>query len=683
MSSRPIDAEGPARSTRVLTLVAIVALTGIAFGGVARNGWIFLDDHGYVTQEPHVLGGLTWEGFTWFLRTPHVGNWHPLTSLSHMLDVELAGTSPRGPHVTNLVLHVLTTVLLAHVLWLYTRRFWASACVAALFALHPLRVESVAWISERKDVLSGLFFVLTLWAWHGWIRRPGALRMTSTAALLFLGLCSKSMLVTTPFVLMLLETWPLRRPIPWRKRLLEKWPLFLLTLVFVGVTLVAQSQSGATADLEVAPFHSRITTALTACTRYLGKTFLPIGLAPMYPYELTVEAWFVALSGLVLLVLTVLVVRQRSRRPYGFTGWFWFLGMLVPVMGLVQVGSQSHADRYTYLPGIGLAIGLVFLVDEWTARFPRLRAPIQAACGAAVLALTLLTRAQVELWHDSRTLFAHTLRVTRDNPTGQKMFGDCLLEEGDFLGAMEHYREAVRLAPTVANGRKNLGCALARAGRPAEAVPEFQLALAAEPSAENFRNLGFALGDSGRFEDALDPLRRASSLEPANAAVHARLGAMLVALDRLDQAALEFRLAIDLAPLDLESRRALARTELQRGDPAAGVMAYRDLLTCEPDDLETLVNLARLLATHPSERIRDGAEAVRCAERARQLTPEPIAFLEGALASAYAETGRFDDAVQAATRAVLLARSQADEALCARLQAELEEYRAGRPHRTK
>ncbi len=673
----------PSSSVRFATLALLVALVWIAFGGVFGNGWIFLDDHEYVTRDPHVQAGLTWEGFTWFLHEFQAGNWHPLTSWSHMLDVGLFGTSPRGPHVENVVLHALNAALLAHVLFLYTKRWWPSACVAALFALHPLRVESVAWISERKDVLSGLFFVLTLWAWKIWIDRPGTLRFVLVAIAFALGLMSKPMLVTVPFLLLLLDTWPLARAGALGQRIVEKVPLFALTGASIVVTWVAQSTSGATAALGDTSVADRASTALTAYARYLGSTFAPRDLAPMYPYEHARGALFPLLSLLGLVAVTVLVWRSRARRPHLLLGWLWYCGMLIPVIGLLQVGSQSHADRYTYLPGIGIAIAIVFEVADVQRRRTAWRIPVWIACGAVLVALMSLTRAQTRLWRDTCTLFEHTLRVTRDNPTGQKIFGDALVEAGDHRGAIPYYEEALRLAPGLRDGRKNLGCALARTGRFDAAAEQFRLAAAADPTFENYFNLGWALGDAGKSADAVAPLARALELDDSSAPAHMRLGLMLENLQRVDEAMRHLRRAVELAPDDLEARRTLARSYRSRGDVEAALREYRATLSIDANDVETLVNLARLCATHQDQKFRDGAEAVRLAERARDVAQEPFSFLYGALAAAYAEAGRFDEAVQAASRAVELARQEGDPAAAARYESQLAEHRAGRPIRAQ
>ncbi|MBL8860257.1 MAG: tetratricopeptide repeat protein [Planctomycetes bacterium] len=681
--STRVARDTPPASVRRWTLIALALVTFAAFVGVLENGWIFYDDHEYVTDNPHVRAGLTWEGFTWFLSQFHVGNWHPLTSLSHMLDVELYGLSPRGPHAENLVLHVVNACLLLHVLFLYTRRFFAAAGVAVLFALHPLRVESVAWISERKDVLSAFFFLLTLWAYKAQLERPSAARRACTVAALVLGLLAKPMLVTVPFVLLLLDVWPLARVEPLRERVREKWPLFAAMVASIVITVVAQSSSGATTNLQDNPLPARLYTALTAYARYLWLTIAPHDLAPAYPYARELSYTLPLLSLLGIAAVTVCVWRVRHTRPHLTLGWLWYLGMLVPVIGLVQVGSQSHADRYTYLPLIGIAIALSYELGDLVSRRPKLRLSVIAAGCAACVTLFALTRAQVALWKDTKTLFEHTLRVTSDNTTAEKIYADALLEAGDFDGAALHYRRSLELYPWFPNGRNNLGCALARAGRFDEAAAQFEIAVETEPRFDVYLNWGSALHDAGRYTDAVLPLERAVALDPSNARAHSVLGRVLLQVGRFEEAQKELAVALALDPNDIETRRGSALTHMQRGDIEAAIADYRRLLEALPNDIDTLVTIALIRGTHPDAAHRNGAEALRCAERARDTATEPFPVMFSALAGAYAEVGRLDEAVAAVTQAIELARSQGDSGVLPRLELQLAEHRAGRAFRAR
>lgn len=585
-----------------------------------QNGWVDFDDPVYVRDNPRVNGGLTPAGAIWFLHGSHGGNWHPLTSWSHQLDVTLFGLHPAGHHAVSLVLHVLNALLLVIVLHRMTGAWWRSVLVGALFALHPLRVESVAWISERKDVLSGLFFLLTLGAYARWTARPGPGRHAALIVLFALGLMSKPMLLTVPFLLLLLDVWPLgraapgkwppagappgTRPRPLPALLAEKWPLFALAVVSAVITLLVQRQAGATVLSEAFPFGQRATNALVSCWRYVGKMLWPAGLAPYYPYERGVGLPGAILAALGLAAVTAFVIHQLRKRPYLAVGWFWYLGMLVPVIGLIQVGGQSYADRYTYLPGIGLVAALVWSAGDLVGRSRPGRA---AAAGIALLALAALgtaTARQVTVWKDTATLFTHTITVTRNNAVAQLGLGRALLQAGKIKPALLHLEEAVRLAPSLPEAHNNLGSALGALGRHAEAIPQFEAMLRAVPDSPeahsnlgislaamgradeaitHFRaalrardtagirqNLGITLERQGRTAEAIDEYRAALRMEPDRYPSLVRLGAALARTGRFAEADSLLRRALEMKPGDDEVRRTLEEIGRQGGRPPSG-----------------------------------------------------------------------------------------------------------------
>jgi len=598
-----------AGTTRALVLALLAAATLAAFAGVRGNGWILLDDPLYVTRDPHVARGLTLDGVRWFLLEPHGQNWHPLTSASHMLDVTLFGLAPAGHHAVNLLLHTLNAVLLALVLFRFSGAWWRSVLVAALFALHPLRVESVAWISERKDVLSGLFFLLTLAAYGRWAARPSRARYAAVVVALALGLMSKPMLVTVPFVLVLLDLWPLgrlrgrpgtvSRGAPARSLgglVLEKWPLFLLAAAAAVVTFVVQHRAEATATMGMLPFGRRLANAALSCWRYVGKGAWPADLSVFYPYDRALGAGRAVLAGAALVAATAAALWQSRRRPWLAVGWLWYLGMLVPVLGLLQVGGQAYADRYTYLPGIGLAIALVWTLGELAGRSRTARATAVVAALAVLAALGFATARQVARWRDTRTLFAHALAVTGDNLVGartaHRFLGRAALDAGDAAGGAAHLEASLGLPP----------------------------------------------------------------------GTEARLRATLRAY-----------------PDSAEARRELAVTLAREDRPAEAVAEYRLLLARDAGDLDALVNVAWIRATHADPRHRDGREAVRLAECAVVRAPEPLAVLEATLAAAYAEAGRFPLAVRAGERAVALARAAGERDEAERYAGQLARYRRARP----
>jgi len=681
----------PALAVRALALALLAAATLFAFAGVLQNGWVFYDDPRYVYENPHVNQGLRPGNALWFLSHAHGENWHPLTSWSHLLDVQLFGLDPAGPHAVNLALHVLNAVLLVLVLYRLTGGWWRSVAVGALFALHPLRVESVAWVSERKDVLSGLLFVLTLEAYRRWVARPGRLRHAALIAAFVLGLMAKPMLVTVPFVLVLLDVWPLgrlrgqagergagapARPLP--GLIAEKWPLFALAAASAVVTFLVQREGGAVASVEAIPLGRRLANALVSCWHYIGKTLWPDRLAPFYPMTPS-PGWVQAVAAAGLVLVTLVVAGQVRKRPYLAVGWFWYLGMLVPVIGLIQVGAQAHADRYTYLPVIGLAIALTWGVGDLVARSRASRIVAATACALALVGLSTATVRQVALWKDTWTLFSHTLAVTHENPVAHQNLGDVLLKRGEVLPAMRHYEEVLRLEPGFADAHNKLGSALGSLGRFDEAIAQFREAIRLGENAEFRHNLGFAFAKQGRTNDAIREYEAALRLDHDHYLSLVHLGEALGSCGRLPEAEVPLRRALELRPADLESRRLLAITLVRQERVEEAVDVYGEILRRSPDDLDALNNVAWIRATHAEAARRNGAEAVRLAERARDRSPAPEAVLFSTLAAAYAEAGRFPDAVGACERAIELAKSTGDVQQAAAFTRQLARYRKNQP----
>jgi len=682
----------PERALRALVLVLLAAATWAAFAGVLHNGWVLWDDPDYVSAQPRVAGGLRLDSALWFLSHPHAANWHPLTSWSHMLDVQLFGLHPAGHHATSLLLHVLNAVLLALVLARLTGAWWRSRAVAALFALHPLRVESVAWVSERKDVLSGLFFVLTLGAYGWWVERPGKARYAALMLVLALGLMAKPMLVTLPFVLLLLDVWPLGRlAIPGRGRafrgrarplkalILEKWPLFALAAGSALVTFVVQRRIGAMVPVEAMLPAQRLANAVLSYWRYVGKAFWPDGLAVYYPYGPATN-WAGAFAGaLGLALVTAACALQVRKRPYLAVGWLWYVGTLIPVIGLVQVGSQSHADRYTYLPVIGLTVMLVWLVGDLVARSRPGRIAAAVTVTLALAVLSVATARQTALWKDTRTLFTHTLAVTGENPVAHQCLGCAYLEAGKTEPAIAELNEALRISPGYQDAHQNLGHALVKAGRTEEAIAHFRAALTVTDKAVLRHALGEALDKLGRTDEAIREYEAAVALDPDRFHTRVLLAKDLAARGRMSEAETHLRRALELNPVEIEPRRLMAVVLTVQGRVEEAIREYQEILRRSPDDLDALNNVAWMRATHAEARHRDGAEAVRLAERALAGSPTPEAVLYSTLAAAYAEAGRFPDAVSAGERAVALARSAGAAGDIERYEEQLRSYRAGKP----
>ena len=669
--------ESPRRWVRRVTALSLVLATLAVYAGVRHAQFITYDDPMYVAENVHVRGGVTWSAIAWALRSGYAANWHPLTWVSHMLDVELWAFDPRGHHATSLVLHAANSVLLLVVLERMTRAFWPSAMVAALFALHPTHVESVAWIAERKDVLSTFFLMLTLLAYRHYTQRPGRARYGLTLALFALGLMAKPMLVTLPFALLLLDYWPLERMRAGQlgRLVREKIPFFALALLASIATFVAQKSSGAVASVKVVDTPTRLSNALLSYVRYIAKTLWPTDLAIYYPHTNRLQPALAAGALALLALITWFAVRERVRRPYLVCGWLWYLGTLVPVIGLVQVGSQAMADRYTYIPSIGLYVAAVWSAREWISQ----RASIAVSVATAILlALALTTRHQVEYWRNTRALFGHTLAITTDNAVANQCYGYSLLLDGETADAIGYLREALRLSPDFPDAHNNLGTALGSQGHVEEAIEQFHAALRTEPeNSKTHYNLAFALGNAGRFAEALPEYQESLRLDPDQVEAHHKLALALGALGRIDEMVEHLRAALALRPGDVELCREIAVARIRQGKVEEGIAAYRELLRVDANDLDALNNIAWIRATHASAEHRNPVEAVQLAERARDLASQENAILFDTLAAAYASANRYDDAVKACEKAIALSDPKSSDA--ERFRGHLELFRAGKP----
>jgi tetratricopeptide (TPR) repeat protein len=509
----------PARaSVAAWIAIGLIVVVFAIYAQVGAHEFLILDDDQYVTDNGHVRQGLTLDGVRWALASFHAANWHPLTWISHMLDVELFGLDPGAHHLVGVTLHALCAVLLFLALRTMTGATWRSACVAALFAVHPLRVESVAWVAERKDLLAGLFWMTTLWAYAAYVRRPDTRRYTLVLVSFVLGLMSKPMLVTLPFVLLLLDIWPLERRD--RPRLLEKLPLFALATASSVVTVIAQRAGGSVSSVESVPFAMRLANAVASYGTYLWKTLLPLELAYFYPHpagasNIPTSFRVVTIGSAALLALASYFVYRRRDRPWLAVGWLWFLGTLVPVIGLFQVGAQAHADRYTYLPLIGIYIAAVWGLAELTDRQPGLTPVVKLGAPIVLVVLSFLTWHQVSTWKDSRTLFEQAIAVTRDNHVAHTHLGTVLNVAGDLPGAEAQYREALRIEPDYADAHSALGIVFGKRGDLSQAARHFEQAVAAAPRhADAHYNLGLVLRSRGDLDGAQTRFREALRLRP-------------------------------------------------------------------------------------------------------------------------------------------------------------------------
>jgi len=552
---------------------ALTAMIVAVYSPVRHFGFVGFDDVQYVSENPRVLQGVTWDGVKWAFSTGYFFNWHPLTWISHMLDAQIYGTNAGGHHITSVLFHIANTLLLFGLLQRMTGKMWRSAFVAGLFAVHPLHVESVAWVSERKDVLSTLFGLLALWAYVGYAQRPRLGRYLAVVLFFGLSLMSKSMLVTLPFVLLLLDVWPLGRiavggdaagrpGLPKDQRpkavrlAVEKLPLLVLTIASSVVTMIVQDPGG----LIAFPADFRIANAVVSYVSYILKMLWPAKLAAVYPYPDEMPSWWVFGSLLVLIVVTALVAAQLQRRPYLTVGWLWFLGMLVPVIGLVQVGSQAMADRYTYVPLIGLFLMAAWGVPELLERWPQRRIALPAAACIAILACVVTARAQVHRWESDATLWRQALLVTTGNYVAHNNLGTFLAGQGKMDEALAHYAEALRVRPDYADSYYNIGVALDNLGRSGEAMAHYAEALRFRPGyPEAHNNLGALLHQQGRLREAMNHYLEAVRLRPDYADARQNLGSVLASQGKNAEAIEQYKRALAINPENGAIRSALEK----------------------------------------------------------------------------------------------------------------------------
>ena len=543
----------------------LAAMTLAVFGQTLRHDFVNFDDDVYVYANPMVARGLSSEGIVWAFTRVHASNWHPLTWISHMLDCQIYGLHPGGHHLTSVLIHIATVIALFLVLRQMTGAFWRSAFVAAVFAIHPLRVESVAWVAERKVVLSGFFFMLTVGAYVRYARRPWSVFGYGLVVLLFvMGLMCKPMLVTVPLVLLLLDYWPLKRQVPLVRLVLEKLPLLGLSAFVAAGTMMAQKapiQSGG-----LFPLPLRLANACVACRVYLDQMVYPAGLAVLYPLSHVLPASEAAMAVFLLACFSVFAWRERRKQPWVLTGWLWYLVMLLPVVGIIQVGDQAHADRYTYLPQIGIYVALTWLAAELK--------PGRAVAGvlmAGILAVLMFCAwKQTGYWQDSISLWSRAVACTKNNSTAYNNLGNALCQQGRMDEGIENFELALQINPRDQGAHNNLGNGLLQKGRIDEAIDQFQQALQIQPAyAEAFTDLGNALIQKGKVDDAIDQYLQALQIRPNFATAHNNLGNALLQKGRTDEAINQYQQALQLNPGSAEILMNLQKALQQRPGPAA------------------------------------------------------------------------------------------------------------------
>ena len=551
------------KKVRLPIFLTLALLTFVVYLPVHKHEFMRYDDDVYVTNNPEVQSGLSWQGIKWAFVTDHGANWHPLTWLSLMLDCELFGVKPGPLHLVNVLFHIANTLLLFIVFNRMTKALWQSAFIAALFALHPLHVESVAWIAERKDVLSTLFWLLTMLAYVRYVERSSAGRYILALIFFALGLLAKPMLVTLPFVLLLLDYWPLDRfsnsRFSIRNSIIEKLPFFFLSILSSVITFVVQQKGGAVFSGDIVPFNVRLANAICSYFVYIEKMFWPVRLAVLYPYSIHgISLVKVLLSATILVLITVLVLCNYRRRKYLIVGWLWYLGTLVPVIGIVQVGVQAFADRYTYVPLTGLFIMCAFASADLLKNVPFKKYILATSATIILLACTILTTVQLIYWKDSGLLFERALAVTENNVHILNNYGNALGAMGRHKEAAKVLEQAVRGLPDSYEIRNNYGKALQNLGKLDEAIEQYQIALKIEPTADFARyNLSVALAAKGNLDAAIEQCRIVLAARPDDAEMHTHLGILLQNQGKLDQAIESYKKALQIDPKFQKARENL------------------------------------------------------------------------------------------------------------------------------
>jgi len=643
--------------------LVLLLVTAAVYSPVRNFEFVNLDDDVYVTVNPHLQDGLSPDGVKWAVLSTDQGYWFPVTRLSYLADFRFSGLRAGPYHLTNLAFHLLATTLLFSFLLRATGSAWGSAFVASMFALHPLHVESVAWVTERKDVLCAVFWFLTLWAWLRYAERQSPARYLLALMWFGLGLMSKPMIVTMPFVLLLMNFWPLRRPLS--KRLLaEQIPFAALSLASAIGTYSMQKSVGALVFLGPIPLSLRLENATVSVVFYIVRTFWPANLATVYPYPWSVPIWQTTVCALLLTAVSITVLRLARRLPYLAVGWFWFLVTLVPVIGIVQSGPEARADRFAYIPMIGLSIMLAWGASDVVRRWPRATPVCAALAGGACLAMAAGTHMQLPYWKNSETLFRRAVLATDGNYLMYLNLANAIALDAHRLPeAVDYYRTAIRIKPDYAEGHDNLGVALLRIpGRSSEAIGEFEAALKLRPDfATAHSNLAGALMQfPSRFSEALPHLQAALRIAPENTLAHSNMGAFLQQTGHPAEAMDEFEKALQFDPNNAAAHRGLGAvlTSVPGRLPDA-IDQFEASLRISPDDSQTHNNLGAALARTPGRMY----DALGHFEEAVRIDPANVSA-EVNLAAALEQVGQRDEAIRHLEAAL---RTRPDPAIRQRL----------------
>jgi tetratricopeptide (TPR) repeat protein len=623
-----------------LICVFFVLAISAVYWPVYNYDFVKYDDHVYVTENTNIQSGLNLKSLCWAFTAGYASNWHPVTWLSHILDYQLFGKWAGGHHLVNVLFHILNTLLLFHVLMRMTGATWPSAFVAAAFALHPLHVESVAWVAERKDVLSTFFWLLTMLVYVRYVRNPGFKWYLVTFVFFVLGLMSKPMLVTIPFVLLLLDYWPLERKFS-RRLLIEKIPFFICSIVLCVITFLVQQNSSATVNIKALGLTIRVDNAIVSCFTYITKMIWPGRLAVFYPYPSGRSPTGAIVYVFLLVLVSICFISLARRYRFLAAGWFWYLGTLVPVIGLVQVGAQAMADRYTYMTLTGLFIIIAWSAKEFVPKWHYRNIVLTVLSIAAFVPLSLTSRQQLNYWKNSLTLFEHALRVTENNYMLLSNYANYLIDLGKFDQAIERANESLKIAPNYADAHNNLGLALINSGKVSAATEQFELAVKYKPNftlAHN--NLAIALYKQDRYEDAINYFERVLKVEPDFPEGRLNLGSALLKAGRTQQAIEQFRLVVKSKPDFPQAYYNLALALTEQGEPEEAVSCYEQALEIKPDYIDARLKLALTF-----NELKKFDQAVESFNKALELEPNNV-IAHGNLSMALAAAGKIDEAIK-------------------------------------
>jgi tetratricopeptide (TPR) repeat protein len=642
----------PREHRSICICLALTLTTTVVFHQVCTYNFINYDDHKYVYKNPNIQANITLEAIKWAFTTGYTANWHPLTWLSHMLDWQLFGSKPAGHHLTNLIFHIANTLLLFIVLKQMTHRIWASAFVAALFALHPLHVESVAWVAERKDVLSTFFWMLTMWAYVRFVSRPKISSYLLVVVFFALGLMAKPMLVTLPFVLLLLDYWPLTR-VSFKRQAIyhliqEKIPLFVLSALSSVITFLVQRSGGAIAKLAGLPLKFRIFNAIISYIEYIKKMIWPVRLAVFYPHpDRNISILYAVISAIFLLAVTILILRFAKNRRYLVTGWFWYLGTLLPVIGLVQVGQQALADRYSYITLTGLFIIIAWGLPDLLAKWQYRKTALTLSALVIILVMSICTYFQVRHWQNSLTLFQHALDSTKDNYIAHERIAAWLCGQSRLDEAIYHYKRAIEMNPR---------------------------------DADVYLELGAVFVAKGKFDEAVKYFDESLRIKPDFADAHTTIGRALALQSNLDEAVVHFAEALRLDPHSAQAHYHLGKTLVQAGKIDEAITHFEEALRLNPDWVEPMNDLAWFLVTSKETTIHNADKAIGLARRACELTDYKKPGLLDTLAVAYAAAGDFSKAIETAEKALELCQSPEQNTLKKEIENRLVLYKAGKAY---